>query len=177
MSLGPSPRGIQDWQVAEENAATWMRHWGFRDARLTGAGTDGGVDVRSGGALAQVKMQGTPVGRPAIQNLVGARRLDHDKALLFFSNSGYASTAVVEANLSGVALFQYSVASGRMTAVNGVARQLVQGARVADERPSLLGSIQEAWNDAGRKSHQATVEAFRPPRPKFIPEEQPLPPL
>lgn len=138
VNLEPQPRGIQDWQVAEENAATWMRHWGFRDSQLTGAGSDGGVDVQSVGALAQVKMQGTPVGRPAIQNLVGARRLDHGKTLLFFSNAGYASTAIDEANRSNVALFQYDVATGGMTAVNGAARRLMATPHNGEGLPSSL---------------------------------------
>lgn len=125
MNSKPSPRGIQDWKVAEENATAWMRYWGFQDACVTGPGTDAGVDVRSARALAQVKFQGNAVGRPAVQNLVGARGPQHSKALLFFSNAGYAATAVDEANRSGVALFRYDVATGEMATANSAALRLI----------------------------------------------------
>src|SRR5437763_10631632 len=62
--FGVSPHLIRSPDEAELVAAEWMRHLGFPDARCTGAGTDGGVDVRSAGAGAQVKAQLSPVGRP-----------------------------------------------------------------------------------------------------------------
>jgi hypothetical protein len=49
---------------AESAAAAFMRRIGFADAKLTSSGSDGGIDVKATGAVAQVKMQWTPVGRP-----------------------------------------------------------------------------------------------------------------
>ena len=73
------PYQITSWQEAERNAARWMRHWGFGDARLTSSGADGGVDVRARAAVAQVKFEASQVGRPALQRLYGARGARHDQ--------------------------------------------------------------------------------------------------
>lgn len=124
----PPPRALhtsRDWAQAEENAASWMRYWGFVDAQVTGGGSDRGIDVRARGGLAQVKFQGKPVGSPALQNLVGARGNDHSKALLFFSNTRYSAPAVQYADAMNVALFTYD-REGTPTAVNRCARHLVK---------------------------------------------------
>ena len=46
-----------------------MRYMGFVDAYPTPPGPDGGVDVDSTGAVAQVKAELAPTGRPRIQQL------------------------------------------------------------------------------------------------------------
>ncbi|MEU9473612.1 restriction endonuclease [Streptomyces avermitilis] len=119
----PARRQIQSWQEAERNAAAWMRHWGYEDARAHPGGTDGGIDVRSARALGQVKYQGSAVGRPELQRLFGARGRAMDKQLLFFTGSSYAATAIEYAAENGIALFVYGL-DGSMTAVNAPARRI-----------------------------------------------------
>ncbi|GHK01754.1 restriction endonuclease [Streptomyces sp. NPDC003753] len=119
----PARRQIQSWQEAEHNAAAWMRHWGYEDARAQPGGSDGGVDVRSRQALGQVKYQGAAVGRPELQRLFGARGRAMDKDLLFFTGSSYAATALEYAAENGIALFVYGL-DGSMTAVNAPARRI-----------------------------------------------------
>ncbi|MFM9633299.1 MULTISPECIES: restriction endonuclease [Streptomyces] len=122
----PSPPGrrqVQSWQEAEHNAAAWMRHWGYEDARAQPGGSDGGVDVRSRRALGQVKYQAVAVGRPELQRLFGARGRALDKDLLFFTGSSYAATAIGYAAENGIALFVYGL-DGSMTAVNAPARRI-----------------------------------------------------
>ncbi|MEV7128222.1 restriction endonuclease [Streptomyces sp. NPDC093260] len=119
----PAGRQIQSWQEAEHNAAAWMRHWGYEDARARPGGSDGGVDVRSRRALGQVKYQGAAVGRPELQRLFGARGRAMDKDLLFFTGSSYAATAVEYAAENGIALFVYGL-DGSMSAVNALARRI-----------------------------------------------------
>ncbi|WP_320773713.1 restriction endonuclease [Streptomyces sp. CRN 30] len=119
----PARRQIQSWQEAEHNAATWMRHWGYEDARARPGGSDGGVDVRSRKALGQVKYQGAAVGRPELQRLFGARGRAWDKDLLFFTGSSYTATAVEYAAENGIALFVYGL-DGSMTAANAPARRI-----------------------------------------------------
>ncbi|WP_425005768.1 restriction endonuclease [Mycolicibacterium sp. S3B2] len=92
---------------AELNAARVMREWGFVDAKATTGGSDGGIDVRSSGALAQVKWRGAQVSRDEIQKLYGARGLDSTKQLMFFAASGYSRPAITAANELRVALFTY----------------------------------------------------------------------
>ena len=131
----PAPRQIQSWQVAEHNAAEWMRHWGFLDARVTESGSDQGIDVRASRALAQVKFEAKQVGRPQVQNLVGARGRDQAAALLFFSGVGFARPAVQFADEMEVALFTYSLL-GAMTPANEAARRLIEDAEAAGQSES-----------------------------------------
>lgn len=79
---------------AELNAAEKMVAWGYLDAVSPMQGADGGIDVRSTKALAQVKFRGHQAGRPEIQNLYGARAGETSKALLFFDFKGYTPQAV-----------------------------------------------------------------------------------
>jgi heme-degrading monooxygenase HmoA len=135
------PRHLIDTPAkAEELAAAWMRRSGFPDARVGPRGADRGIDVHAVHGLAQVKWGGSGRrGRPAVQNLYGARGHRHDKALLFFNGPsfGYTAEAVAEADKLGVGLFQYDI-QGTVTAVNAVAGQL------ANVRPTA------GWASAGR---------------------------
>jgi hypothetical protein len=108
---------------AELNAAAKMRSWGFIDATSTTGGSDGGIDVRSRTALAQVKWRGGVAGRPDLQRLYGARGTDTGKQLLFFSASGYSKQAVDYANQVGIGLFTYDP-TGEVTAVNAAASKI-----------------------------------------------------
>ena len=103
-----------------------MRHFGFDDARCTGAGTDGGVDVRSRGAVAQVKAQLTPVGRPELQALYGVARSEGRRPL-FFSLMSYTAAALGWADEVGMALFRFDHA-GMVEPVNAPAEVLLAGA-------------------------------------------------
>lgn len=103
---------------AELNAANKMREWGYLDAVATTGGADGGIDVRSNHALAQVKWRGGVVGRPDLQRLYGARSGDVTKELIFFSASGYSSAAVAYARQADIRLFIYDPV-GSVTPVVG----------------------------------------------------------
>ncbi|WP_425005763.1 restriction endonuclease [Mycolicibacterium sp. S3B2] len=107
---------------AELNAARLMRSWGYLDAKATTGGSDGGIDVRSAKALAQVKFRGSKAGRPELQRLVGAREGDTSKVLLFFDYRGYSPQAIEYANRAGIGLYGYDT-SGAVHAVNPAARQ------------------------------------------------------
>jgi hypothetical protein len=102
-----------------------MRHWGYRNISLTSGGTDQGVDVRATGAIAQVKFEARQVGRPQLQNLVGARGRNHDVELLFLSGAGYSGHAVEYASEMDIALFTYSL-DGCMSPENRAARRIVE---------------------------------------------------
>lgn len=84
-----------------------MRELGYADAQVTVGGADGGIDVHSSAALAQVKWRGGMVGRPELQALFGARGTDFSKQLLFFAASDYSQHAVGYADHSQIALFVY----------------------------------------------------------------------
>ncbi|MGW5074067.1 restriction endonuclease [Rhodococcus sp. NPDC004095] len=92
---------------AELFAAQHMRGLGYTDAEAKPGGPDGGVDVRSSRAIAQVKLHAKPCGRPDLQRLYGARGDDHGKEMVFYSHSGYSAAAVDYANTVGMTLFQF----------------------------------------------------------------------
>ncbi|MGX1810556.1 restriction endonuclease [Nocardia sp. NPDC055321] len=110
---------------AERNAADWMRRMGYFDAQVTRRGADAGLDVIAENAVAQVKWQGVKVGRPAIQNLFGARGF-HVVDMLFFSSSGYTTQAEVWATEHGVALFYFDADDGSIMPENIHAQRLAR---------------------------------------------------
>ncbi|WP_367183146.1 restriction endonuclease [uncultured Cellulomonas sp.] len=81
-----------------------MRYLGHEDARTTGAGADGGIDVYSRSALGQVKARQSATSRPELQRLLGAagRR---QVSLYFFSTGGYTRDALTWADEMGIAAF------------------------------------------------------------------------
>lgn len=151
--LGPiTPRD------AEYVAASIMRdHLGFKDARVTTASSDGGVDVRSREAIAQVKHWGSTVGRPAVQQLYGARGADHSKKMIFFCSGGYSRQAIQYADEVGMALFVFD-AVGRFRAVNRCARQLHLTVKRQNEWEKTKSEI-EAEKASKHAAWLARVEA------------------
>ena len=120
----PPPRQIDSWRAAEDNAAAWMRWWGYKDAQVTPGGPDAGIDVQSTEALAQVKWEAAQTGTPALQRLVGARRSDHHKTLLFFSGAGYSTPAIDYADDMDIALFKYAL-NGQVTPMSLAAHRVL----------------------------------------------------
>lgn len=102
----PPPGESMSWEQAEVLVRDWMRKNGYRDAALTPQGADGGVDITSWKAIAQVKHQIKPVGLPAIQRTYGIALTTRRKAL-FFSSSGYTPKAREWARQHGVVLHVY----------------------------------------------------------------------
>jgi len=84
----------------------WMSGNGYRDARLTGPGADGGVDITSRKAIAQVKHHTSAVGLAEIQRLYGIATASGKNAL-FFSRSGYTKSATAWARTHGIKCFRY----------------------------------------------------------------------
>ena len=116
---------VFSWSMAEELALAHMHQIGFVDARRSKAGADGGVDVASMNAVAQVKHLSVPVGSPEVQRLRGAAH--GIRNALFYSSSGYSAAALRVADVTGVALFDFDT-SNSVIARNHVAQQLVSSA-------------------------------------------------
>jgi hypothetical protein len=134
----PPSRQITSWEVAEQNAGDWMRHWGYRNVRLTPSGADQGIDVRATGAIAQVKFEARQVGRPQLQHLVGARGRDYNIELLFFTGAGYSAHAVKYASEMGIALFTYAL-DGRVYPENRAATLVVERGRHSNADDGRVG--------------------------------------
>lgn len=115
---------VARWEDAEENAARWLRHWGYRDARASPGGADGGIDVVASHAAAQVKFQASQAGRPDIQRLVGAVGRASDADLFFFCGSSFTAHAIRYADANHVALFTYDI-TGAVHPVNGLAVEVM----------------------------------------------------
>jgi hypothetical protein len=150
----PPPFQINSWRRAEENAATWMRWWGFTDAEVTESGSDGGVDVRSRAALVQVKTESTATGRPTLQRLAGARRPHSTQVLFFFSGAGFSRAAITYADEWDIACFTYDLI-GTMTAKNGAAGR---GLRTVEARKA---AVERARRAAARRAAEERESAER----------------
>ncbi len=157
----PEPYQINSWRAAEQNAVSWMRYWGFADARLTADGADGGIDVVAGDALAQVKFEAAQVGLPVLQQLLGAARRDVSKQLIFICGAGYSRPAISFANDVDIALFTYDL-TGAMKAVNPSAhsvmlRPVELAKREQEERERL--ERERAVTEEVRTERRAAAEA------------------
>jgi len=97
---------VNEWEDAERLAEMHMRRLGYSDAQRTNAGADGGVDVESARAVAQVKDQSSPVGRQLIQQLYGVAHSRNKKAYFFARR--YAPQAVEWARENNVKLYQFN---------------------------------------------------------------------
>ncbi|NCD19534.1 MAG: hypothetical protein EOL89_06075 [Actinobacteria bacterium] len=91
------------WEEAGQLAADHMRHIGLQGVVVTPSRKDGGIDVISQGAAAQVKFHATPSGAPDIQALIGAA-LDFPSKLFYATE--YTADAKAVAESRGVALFK-----------------------------------------------------------------------
>ncbi|MFE4450901.1 restriction endonuclease [Streptomyces sp. NPDC056796] len=145
----PERRPVRSWQDAEHNAAAWMRHWGYTDARARPGGPDGGIDIRSARALGQVKYVAAAVGRPELQLLFGARGRQLDRQLLFFTGSSYAAPALRYADENGIALFVYGL-DGSMEARNAPAHRVMDRARTAESARAAGGRAAPEAHPDGR---------------------------
>lgn len=123
-------RYITTPEDAEQFAASQMRDMGFPDARVTGSGVDGGIDVVARRAVAQVKWMHSKVGRPDLQRLYGARGAEHSKDMLFFaeliSPSPYTQEAAEYADKHGIGLFAYT-SDGNLFPLNQHAKDFAAG--------------------------------------------------
>ncbi|MEU5525165.1 restriction endonuclease [Streptomyces sp. NPDC047860] len=131
-SSRPPERLIREARDAELIAVEWMRYLGFDDAVATPVGADGGIDVVSTRAVAQVKMEGKPTGRPVVQQLHGVA-IHEDKTGVFFSLAGYTTHARNWAQTSGIVLFRFDH-QGAAEPVNAIAHELLAAADARAER-------------------------------------------
>lgn len=124
--LAPAPGGLQvqvpevEWHRAEQLAAAALRQFGYQDARVTESGADGGIDVRSSRIVAQVKYTSRPVGRPVLQQLVGAA---DGLPCAAFALEGYTQQAHEYADERGIALFSLDLPD-QVAPVNGRAHRM-----------------------------------------------------
>ena len=125
----PANRYIGTWEEAEEFAQNWMFYFGFMDATLTQKGSDGGIDVTSERAIAQVKYRENPTSRPDVQRLEG-EAVRRGKQSIFFSLKGYSKPAVewASASTTKLALFTYDK-QGNVIAENFHAEALLDMAK------------------------------------------------
>lgn len=141
-------------EVAEHHAAAHMHWLGYGDAQVTPRGSDGGIDVVSSQAIAQVKMHMKPVGAPDLQRLFGARGNLHHQAMFFYSLSGYSPKALAYANEHGTLLFLIGL-HGIASPVNEAAKRLVRGVvdsqRAEDNRRQQR--LQRVARGRARRSH------------------------
>jgi len=116
---------IRDWRQAEEAAARCLRKAGCRRVSLTQGSADGGIDVVTACWAVQVKHTAKRVGRPVLQQTVGAA-LSLGRRPAVFSTSGFSGPAIAYAKEHDVALFELKL--------NGSARSVSHTARYVGKR-------------------------------------------
>lgn len=118
----PTPRLIKTPWDAEEYAAEVMCAMGFTNVLVSSAGPDGGIDVASEEALAQVKLEGRASTREQLQRLTGIT-LTRGTTALFFSLAGYTKSALEWAEATDMALFEFAY-DGSLAAKSSLAVEL-----------------------------------------------------
>lgn len=152
------PSLLSGWQSAEERAYLHIRGLGFGNVRRAGAGADGGIDVKGTGIVAQVKMTALPVGRPVLQQLVGAAPATLHRAC--YSTSGYTKDAYLYAREQGLALFRIED-TGAIQPLNDVATRLL--------RTAANSEVSRTWRNAYAFAEDAVTRMkgwLDNPRPK-----------
>lgn len=150
---------IRNWHDAEVAACLWMRTHGFRDASLTAGGADGGVDIRSIRAVAQVKADMRPTGRPTVQALKGVAATE-GKAALLFTMAGLTAEAAAWAERASVGHFTFDYL-GDIRPQNAPAKAVVRWHQLAEaekRRRSLVRYDPALHADACREfAHVAGI--------------------
>jgi hypothetical protein len=118
----PPLMAVEDWGDAEDLATLYMKWLGYTDAKRMPDGADGGIDVNSLKAIAQVKDHAKGVTRPAVQQLYGVAAAEK-KVPLFFARS-YARQAIEWGDLHHVLLFQFNI-RGEVVAVSAMAKKIL----------------------------------------------------
>jgi Protein of unknown function (DUF2510)/Restriction endonuclease len=150
----PAPRRIRSPAQAAAAVAEWLRWMGFADAVVTGAGADGGVAVRAGPLIGQVKSHIVPIGCPDVQRLHGVAQSEQ-KIGVFFSLMAFTAPAVAWAKEVGMPLFRFDNA-GEVEPVNELARNMMErpgrdgaaGAGAAASGRELIWAFTPACDDA-----------------------------
>lgn len=112
-----------------------MRYFGHADAALTGAGADGGIDVRATDAVAQVKAYTRgAIPRDMLHRLYGAAAVDSPGASLYFFTiaKSYSQPAVNYANQTGMRLFRLTL-DGNAVPANRAAEEALNAAQADQE--------------------------------------------
>lgn len=120
----PAARLIRTPRDAEDYAAEVMEAIGFTNVKLSPVGPDGGIDVTSDEALAQVKLEGRSSTREQLQRLTGIS-LTQGTAAIFFSLAGYTKAALDWAEATDMALFEFAY-DGSLEAASSLAVELYE---------------------------------------------------
>jgi hypothetical protein len=142
----------------------------FMDVRLSRAGADDGVDVKSREGIAQVKWYASPVGISEVQRLRGTTS-GTEWALFYASVRGYTKAANEAATRGNVALFTLLAETGLAIPVNHVAKSLERMRRgipqqvKADGEPTLgsfMATSRRRWElNSAIRVHEARVDKIK----------------
>jgi Restriction endonuclease len=119
----PRPVLIRTWRDAELVAVEWMKYWVYTNVAATAVGADGGIDVVSNEAVAQVKAETAATGRPKVQQHHGVA-ISEGKTAIFFSLAGFTPAARSYAEANAILLFKFDL-QGEPEPVNTAALSLV----------------------------------------------------
>ncbi|WP_159085007.1 restriction endonuclease [Planctomonas deserti] len=119
----PQPYGVSH-EGAELLCAGWLSHLGGTNVSITTFSGDGGIDVVSDTAIAQVKNYSGTVGVEEVRAFHGVASVD-GRIGLFFTSGTYTSGATDFANRAQMALFEYDAIAGSLTGANAMGRTVL----------------------------------------------------
>lgn len=96
----------------EQYCVEWAIYLGYKDAAVTRAVKDGGIDISSRSMVAQCKYQELPVGVKPIRELFGLSQAQRKKPI-FFSLNGYSREAINEAEQFNMELWSALAATSK----------------------------------------------------------------
>lgn len=130
--LGPRPAPAQamSWREAEQVCAAWLLWLGCPGVQVTQSTRDGGVDLRSEGAVAQVKLQLQTVAPAPVRALYGVAVAEGSVGI-FFSSSSFSIAAKAFADQVGMPLLRFSPETATLRAESAAAHGLLESGFVA----------------------------------------------
>lgn len=150
---------IRNFRDAEEAARLHLMSLGHTDAKVTADGPDGGVDVRTATAVAQVKLQGSPVGAPIVQQIFGVAKSEGKEAACY-ALDGYTREAVLFANRTGTALFKFDY-EGDAEPVNEIASRWINESELLASSSAAAAFEQERALSLAIAVEKATSDELR----------------
>lgn len=148
------------WEQYEQSAQTDLRTRTNSIIALTGGGADAGLDLISDRFAGQVKATHLPIGRPALQRLVGAA--PDNRHCVFYSAAGFTKQARRYAEQHGMTLLRFNLKANRWYLIlDNLPKPPVEPVRQA-ARPNVHISFRR-WTKGGtcQVTGQCTNRASR----------------
>lgn len=125
--FGPKPesRQIKNSYDFEHYCRDWLVYLGVRNALVSSATQDGGVDIISDNYVAQVKLYNGPIPVSQIRDLLGTS-IDFRRNPIFFASMSYSKGSIEFADRNNIPLVIVDAYNGKISGANASGSRLIQ---------------------------------------------------